>query len=392
MPDARLLAPVALAAALAACGGAQQQGTLSYSESARRDYERALAAFEDDDCLTATPLLQNVRSQYPYSRYAALAELRLADCELSQQHFTEAIRGYRAFIRQRPAHPEIDTANYSIARAYYQQIPQDFFLSPPPEERDQAATRSALRVVRRFLADYPESEHVEDAQRIERQVVDLLARHELYVANYYLARDQPTATISRIQVLLDQYDTSRIVPEALLLMGRTYLHMREERNARLAFGELVDRFPESGVAVQARGYLRAMGVDDDEPIVDEGEAPSETPAPRGGPFRGPGAVQPGTDIDDVDGTQLDTSTDTGRTTHDAEDAAEAGIDVREGEIDAGDLGEGDTPREVLEEQERERREEASRELDEEIDRDVERRVPPRSGAGTPGQPPPPPPQ
>src|SRR5690606_19537310 len=78
VPDARLLAPVALAAALAACGGAQQQGTLSYSESARRDYERALAAFEDDDCLTATPLLQNVRSQYPYSRYAALAELRLA--------------------------------------------------------------------------------------------------------------------------------------------------------------------------------------------------------------------------------------------------------------------------------------------------------------------------
>ena len=391
MLDARLLAPVALATALAACGGAQQQGALSYSETARRDYERALAAFEDDDCLTATPLLQNVRSQYPYSRYAALAELRLADCELSQQHFTEAIRGYRAFIRQRPAHPEIDTANYSIARAYFQQIPQDFFLSPPPEERDQAATRSALRVVRRFLVDYPESEHVADAERIERQVVDLLARHELYVANYYLARDQPTATISRIQVLLDQYDTSRIVPEALLLMGRTYLHMREQRNARLAFGELVDRFPQSGVAVQARSYLRAMGVDEGEPIVDEGEEAAETPAPRrrGG---GPGAIQPGTDIDDVDGSQLDTTTGTGREAQTDEEAAEAGIDVRDGEIDAGDLGEGDTARAIQEEEERERREEASRELDEEIDRDIERRTPPRSGSGAPGQPPPPPPQ
>ena len=390
MPDARLLAPVALVVALAACGGGQQQGTLSYSESARRDYERALAAFEDDDCLTAAPLLQNVRSQYPYSRYAALAELRLADCELSQQHYTEAIRGYRAFIRQRPAHPEIDTANYSIARAYFQQIPQDFFLSPPPEERDQAATRSALRVVRRFLADYPESEHVEEAQRIERQVVDLLARHELYVANYYLARDQPAATIARVQVVLDQYDTSRMVPEALLLMGRTYLHMREPRNARLAFGELVDRFPRSGVAVQARGYLRAMGVDEEEPIVDDGEAPGETPAPRR--RGGPGAIQPGTDIDDVDGSELDTTSGTGRLSHDAEDAAEAGIDVREGEIDAADLSEGDTPRAVREEQERERREEASRALDEEIDRDVERRTPPRSGGGAPGQPPPPPPQ
>jgi outer membrane protein assembly factor BamD len=239
------------------CGGAQS-ASLTYSESARRDFENAQSAFEDNDCLTATPLFQHVRREYPYSRYAALSELRIADCELQQQHYTEAIRAYRAFIRQRPTHSDVDTANFSIARAYFQQMPQDLFLSPPPEQRDQAQTRSALRVVRRFILDYPESEHIEEARRIERQVLALLARHELYVANYYLVRDRPQATIARIQTLLEQYEGSGVEPEALILMGRTYLHMRQEREARLAFGEIVDRFPESGYRVQACEYLARL--------------------------------------------------------------------------------------------------------------------------------------
>lgn len=261
MPPCVFLRIVVLVAAFSAlasgCGGAQA-GTLTYSESARRDFENAQSAFDDNDCLTATPLFQHVRREYPYSRYAALAELRLADCEIDQQHYTEAIRAYRAFIRQRPTHPEVDTANFSIARAYFQQMPQELFLSPPPEQRDQAQTRSALRVVRRFLLDYPESEHIEEARRIEQQVLSLLARHELYVANYYLTRDRPEATIARIQTLLEQYEGSGVEPEALILMGRTYMHMRQEREARLAFGEIVDRFPESGYRVQACEYLARL--------------------------------------------------------------------------------------------------------------------------------------
>ncbi|AKF09170.1 outer membrane protein assembly factor BamD [Sandaracinus amylolyticus] len=359
MPDLRLYAPVALVLALAACGGSQQGAALSYGESARRDYERALAAVEDNDCLTAAPLLQNVRREYPYSRYAALAELRLADCELSQQHYTEAIRAYRSFIRQRPTHAEIDTANYSIARAYFQQIPTDFFLSPPPEERDQAATRSALRVVRRFLADYPESEHVEDARRIERQVLDLLARHELYVASYYLNRDQPHATISRIQTLLSEYDGSGVVPEALLLMGRTYLHMREQRDARLAFGELVDRFPRSGYAVQARNYLRTMGSTDP---VDAPEPEDQPRRPSGG--RG---IEPGTDIDDVTGDDRSGLGGSGTPGTDSlEDTSEMGIEVRGTDVEAADLERGRTSGAIEEDIQREERERAADEIEEDI--------------------------
>lgn len=271
----RLLALVSLLCAglAAGCGAAQSTGPLTYGESARRDYDRALRAFSDHDCLTAEPLFNNIVREYSYSRYAALAELRAADCELQQTHYTEAIRRYCAFIRARPTHAEIDYANYQIATAYFRQIPQDFFLSPPREERDQAPTRSALRILQRFLRDFPDSDQVHDAETMQQQILSLLARHELYVADFYLLRDRPRATIGRLERLLEDYEGSGLEPAALLLMGRTYLHMSEQSHARRAFEELSERYPESGVAVQARAYLAMMGTPEIDVVApDEGDA------------------------------------------------------------------------------------------------------------------------
>ena len=264
------------------CGG-PQAGALSYGESARRDYERAMNAYADDDCLTAQPLFQNVVREYGYSRYAALAELRVADCELAQLHYSEAIRRYRAFVRARPTHVHIDYANFQIALAYYRQIPGDFFLSPPREERDQTPTRSALRVVRRFLREYSDSAHATEARRIEHECLALLARHELYAAGFYLLRERPVATIIRLETLLADYGGSGLEPDALLLLGRTYLHMRNLAQARTAFEGLRERFPDSGLVVQATAFLSRM---------DSGDI--------GGVLAAPAVATGDDDVDDVD--------------------------------------------------------------------------------------------
>jgi|GEM_PF-633497 len=266
-------AAMGLGALASGCGAAAP--TLSYGENARRDYDRAMDAFADGDCLTAEPLFQHVVREYGYSRYAALAELRVADCELSQQHYTEAIRRYRSFVRARPTHVHIDYANFQIAVCYYRQIPTDVFLTPPREERDQNPTRSALRVVRRFLRDYTESVHVEEAHTIERECLALLAHHELYVAGFYLTRDRPLATVGRLEHMLAEYPGSGLDPDALLLLGRTYLHMRERRPAHRAFGDLIERFPDSVLVVQAERYLAEMEADPGMgSVIDRNGAPS----------------------------------------------------------------------------------------------------------------------
>lgn len=320
-PLSRFLGALALAG-LGACGAAQQGPALSYGESARRDYERALGAFQDNDCLTATPLFQHVRREYPYSRYAALAELRAADCELEQQHYSEAIRQYRSFIRARPTHPDLDYAQYRVAVAYFRQIPQDFFLSPPREERDQSPTRSALRIIERFVREYEDSEHVEDARRMQRDVLALLARHELYVAEFYLYRDRPLATVSRIEGMLADYRGSGLEPLALVLLGRTYLHMGERDEARVAFEDVVSHHAESGFATQARRFLERLDAGDQ--TVDEGEPPAE-----GGQVEGTAPDDPAEDAEtseDSDDMAPDPYADEPTTDATSEGASE-GIDV-----------------------------------------------------------------
>jgi len=112
--------------------------------------------------------------------------------------------------------------------------------------------------VRRFLRDYPRSEHHDEAQRIERDCLRLLARHELYVAGFYLQRDRPLAAVGRLEYVLAEYPGSGLDPDALLLLGRTRLHMREREVARRTFDDLVARFPDSPVADQARRYLTEL--------------------------------------------------------------------------------------------------------------------------------------
>jgi len=262
------------ASALIGCGGSQRGRNLSYGDSARELYELGKSDFEDENCQEAEPILRRVRREYSYSRYAALAELRLADCLMQQSKYVEAIAAYRAFVRYRPSHPEIAYARFRTAEAYYEQMPTDFILSPPAEERDQSPTRDALRQLRRFILDFPEDSRVARANEMATEALTLLAKHELYVANYYLDRDQPRAAIGRLETLLRAYRGSRIEAEALLLLGRTYLQMRDATEARSAFDELIRRFPQSGYAAQARGYL--------EEAVPAAPATPPAPAEAGG--------------------------------------------------------------------------------------------------------------
>lgn len=233
-------------------GGSDEQGD---SDDARGRYSAALADFRDGNCLSAEPKFAAVRTEFRFSRFAALAELRIADCKFEQKQYAEALAGYREFIRFRPSHVEVVYARFRIAESYYAQIPSDWFLVPPSWERDQGATRDALSQLRRFILDFPEDTRVAEARRMEQRCLALLAEHELYAAEFYRSRRAYRATIGRVQTLLATYHGSGVEPRALLLLGRTFLDTHEPERARQAFEELVASFPDSEQAASARAEL-----------------------------------------------------------------------------------------------------------------------------------------
>lgn len=256
---------VAAGVLAAACTGSSVQtgsstgSVLDYGDNARRAYQTALEAFQNGNCADASATFENIRRDFPYSRFAALAELRIADCLLRRKKYAKAIRAYRQFVQKRPSHNQIPYARFKVAHAHFEQIPGEWLLSPPAYERDQAPTRQALRELRKFLRDFPDDPRAPEAREMQQRALQLLARHELYVARFYRERDAPKAAVGRLKTLLEAYPGSGLEPRALLMLGRTYLEMKDRPRARRAFKELVQQFPDSEQAKAAQGHLSKLG-------------------------------------------------------------------------------------------------------------------------------------
>ena len=175
---------VALVAGVLGCESLDLNGrraTLTYTDDARAAYDEAMAAFRSRDWEDARALLGEVRRLFPYTRYARLAELRLADIDYETEKFSDAISEYREFAQNHKNDPDVEYARYRLTKALFSDI-DDTLLLPPTKERDQTTTAKTYREIRSFLREFPKSRYRSDVVYMLDVVTGRLARHELYVA------------------------------------------------------------------------------------------------------------------------------------------------------------------------------------------------------------------
>jgi outer membrane protein assembly factor BamD len=260
LKQARILALCGLIFGLVPACAEQKaaESPLHYTENAKRAYEQALVAFFDRDWEYATQQMQEVKRKYGYSRYARLAELRLADINYHQEKYAEAVGMYKSFVADYGNDAEVPYAKYKIAKAEFVQSGASILL-PPLEERDLSNVRDAHVALRALIADYPDSKHTAELSYMLEVVTGLLARHELYVAHFYLNRDNFDAAVARCKYALANYQDSGLEPEALVLLGETYLKMKEDEKARTTFELVLGKYPESAFVVPAKNFLAKMG-------------------------------------------------------------------------------------------------------------------------------------
>jgi outer membrane protein assembly factor BamD len=273
MRAAALACLLAATAAAPACGG-KATGAVDYSVSAERNYERGLAELQEKDWVAAAKYFAFIKSRFPYSKYAVLAELRLADSEFGAEQYLEAIDSYKLFAKFHPTHEMVATgyAAFRVGEAYFKMLPGDFWLLPPSYEKDQSATEDAVEELTRFLAKYPDSPHRARAEEILAKVGRRLADHEWYVAGFYWERAQPMGTVLRLRRLLEKYPGVGYDQEALWLLGRAYVSVGMPDRARTAWQRLVDEHPQHRRAGEARAALATL------PAAAAPAAPAPAPA------------------------------------------------------------------------------------------------------------------
>jgi outer membrane protein assembly factor BamD len=244
----------------AACGTTHKAAKTAeqYQAEARAAYDEAVAAFLDEDWESATRLFGQARRDFSYTRYARLAELRLADIAFRQEKFAEATAAYKSFVRDYPTDPDVAYARYRVVRAEFLQAGSSIF-QPPLEERDLSSVRAAYTSLQGFLADFPQYRRRVELDYMLQVVTGVLVRHELYVARFYLKRDEYAPAIERVQYALQRYQASGLEPEAITLLGETYLKMRDREKAVAAFERILTEYPTSAFAVPAREFLKFLG-------------------------------------------------------------------------------------------------------------------------------------
>jgi outer membrane protein assembly factor BamD len=256
----RFLVILALAGSVA-CGAKTGSGSVDYSVSAQRNYEKGLKELDRKDWVAASKYFGFIKSRFPYSKYAVLAELRLADAEYGAEQYLEAIDSYRLFIKFHPTHEMVANgyASFRIGEAYYEQLPGDWWLFPPSYEKDQSSTEDAATELKSFLDKYPDSPYRDKAKKILKVVGKKLADHEWYVAHYYWDRGKPMGTVLRLRRLLEQYRGVGYDEEALWLLGRAYVAVDMRERARATWTELAEKYPKSSRASDARSALASLG-------------------------------------------------------------------------------------------------------------------------------------
>jgi outer membrane protein assembly factor BamD len=224
------------------CASSDEAKPVTYSMTAKQNYERGLEELKKENFAEATSYFTFVKQKFPFSKYAALAELALADTDFARGGYLEAVDAYKGFARLHPTHEKAEDGyvSFRIAECYVKEMPGDWILLPPAYEKDQSAVRDALRELGSFLEKYPDSPYIAQARSYRHEVIGRLIEHEIYVARFYLERGHPKAAILRIRSALKQYTDSGREAELLLVLGETHLEMGNPASAKEVFLRVVN--------------------------------------------------------------------------------------------------------------------------------------------------------
>ncbi len=256
----RTLALAALLSLVAACGGKHVTlgGAPKFGKAAEDDYAAGMDLLKDGSYTDAQKFFEHVKTKYPFSKYAALSDLRLADAKFDQKLWTEAIAAYEEFVRLHPTHEDVDYAEFRVAVAHLEDSPGDFVFFPPSYEKDQRQVQAAADAFKAFLQKYPSSKYAEEAKKDLARANARLAEHEWYVGEFYFKRDKWPGAASRYEALVDKYPGSRHEPEALLKLAQACIKMDEKFRARTALQKLIVSHPQDPRRAEAEKLLAKL--------------------------------------------------------------------------------------------------------------------------------------
>lgn len=214
-------------------------------------YNDAMDLMLGNNFAAAAVAFDEVERQHPYSVWATKAQIMTAYSNYQDNQYDEAILAAKRFINLHPGHRDVDYAYYLVAISYYEQISD--------VGRDQKMTEFAFEALDEVVRRFPDSVYARDAALKINLTHDHLAGKEMEIGRYYQSSGQHIAAINRFRVIIDKYQTTSHVPEALLRLTESYLALGVTDEAQATAAVLGYNFP--GSEWYQDSYALLTGVD-----------------------------------------------------------------------------------------------------------------------------------
>ncbi len=219
---------IALLLAVAGCATSPED---PYADmSANELYTYAKKALDDSDYKTAIDAFEKLEARYPFGKYAQQAQLEIAYAYYKFDEPDSAISTLDRFIRSNPGHPNSDYAYYLKGLVNYTRGSSviDRLSRRDPSDRDARALRDAFNDFSELIKKFPDSKYSEDAGHRLVYLHNIMAQYEVSVAEYYLKRGAYVAAANRAKYVVENYERTPSVPDALRVMVRAYTQLGME--------------------------------------------------------------------------------------------------------------------------------------------------------------------
>ena len=187
-------------------------------------YNQAMQEFEKGDVIYAGRKFSEAELLFPQSVWAPRAVLMSAYGYFSQGYYANAINDLERFIVKYKNHKNLDYAYYLLALCHYDQIVD--------EKKDLNEILQSKKYFGHIIKNYPNSDYAIDSKYKLELIVEIMASKEMYLARYYIQREKWVPAINRFKVVINQYESTIYVEEALYRLVELHFKLGLENEAK----------------------------------------------------------------------------------------------------------------------------------------------------------------
>ena len=195
-------------------------------EKATDIYYEALEALKKGDSFYARKKFKEVEGLMPQTAWAVKASLMASFADYSRNAYTDSIFGLERHITNYPADKNIPYAHYLMAMCYYERILD--------EKKDLGPLKDAKKKFEFIMSSFPETDYATDASFKLDLIIDQMAAKEMSIARFYMKTEKWIPAINRLKNVVEQYDRTVFIEEALHRLVEVYYKIGLEHEAKQA--------------------------------------------------------------------------------------------------------------------------------------------------------------